>query len=338
MPRALRGFSFGGASFDGQPDLRESRGVLLESILWWSCQWLLSLLHLVQATRRRLDRARLRWGRTLARVLRRLGGRVRGRAGPRRGGHNRTSSATEWAVLRPHVDCPHVGIRGLATLLARVEGIALSASTIHAILRRRRDDLAELEAVRRGRPRTIVVPVRMLRWGLDLTLVWVMGVVPVWVIAVVDLHSSRLLALRPVSPTSVGVVDVLEQLFEQHGRPSAVMTDNGGQFGAGRFRAALRHAGVRHLRIRPGHPWTNGKTERVFRTVKELQRFYAPVLVSLVHAREFCRDAMTFYNHCRPHSAHWGLTPDERDAGRPWQPVLRRESFFDGQLLAYRFT
>ncbi len=205
---------------------------------------------------------------------------MRGRAGPRRGGHNRTSSATEWAVLRLHVDCPHLGIRGLATLLARVEGIALSASTIHAILRRRRDDLAELEAARRQRPRTIVVPARMLRWGLDLTLVWVMGVVPVWVIAVVDLHSSHLLALRPVSPTSVGVVDVLEQLFEQHGRPSAVMTDNGGQFMAGRFRAALRRAGVRHLRIRPGHPWTNGKTERAFRTVKELQRFYAPVTLT----------------------------------------------------------
>lgn len=70
----------------------------------------------------------------------------------------------------------------LAKLLARVEGIALSPSTVRSILQRRRDDLAELESVRRQHPRTIVVPVRMLRWGVDLTLVWVLGVLPVWLI------------------------------------------------------------------------------------------------------------------------------------------------------------
>lgn len=98
------------------------------------------------------------------------------------------------------------------TLLARVEGIALSPSTVRSILQRRRDDVAELESVRRQRPRTIVVPARMLRWGIDLTLVWVLGVVPVWLIGVVDMHSSRLIALRPVTPTSAGVVAVLDAL------------------------------------------------------------------------------------------------------------------------------
>jgi len=112
------------------------------------------------------------------------------------------------------------------------------------------------------------------------------------------------------------------------------MTDNGGQFVSARFRDTLRLAGVRHLRIRPGHPWTNGKTERVFRTAKELG-FRARVLISLEHVRSFCADVIEYYNHCRPHSAHWGLTPDERDCGKP---VLRRQAFFEGQLLAYRFT
>ncbi len=311
---------------------------LFEDLLWWSCQWLLALLHLVQATRRRLVRAQLRWRHQVDTLLRRLGGTRGAPPGPRRGGHNRTSSAVEWCVLRLHVECPHVGIRGLVALLARVEGVAMSASTVHAILRRRRHDVAELEAARRQRPRTIVVPARMSRWGLDLTLVWVLGGLPVWVLGVVDLHSSRLVALRPVEPTSAGVVAVVEELFLKHGHPSEVMTDNGGQFVANHFREAMGRAGVRHLRIRPGHPWTNGKTERVFRTVKELQRFYAPTLVSLAHVRDFCCEAMEYYNHCRPHSAHWGLTPDERDSGKLWQPVIRRQAFFDGQLLAYRFT
>ena len=44
----------------------------------------------------------------------------------------------------------------LATLLARVEGIALSASTVRSILQRRRHDVTELESVRRHPPRTAV--------------------------------------------------------------------------------------------------------------------------------------------------------------------------------------
>ncbi|MER2563216.1 MAG: DDE-type integrase/transposase/recombinase [Myxococcaceae bacterium] len=194
-------------------------------------------------------------------------------------------------MLRLHVDCPHLGIRGLATLLARVEGISLSPSTVRSILRRRRHDVAELESVRRERPRTIVVPERMLRWGIDLTLVWVLGLVPVWLISVVDMHSSRLIALRPVEPTSEGVVAVLKELFREQGHPSAVMTDNGGQFVAAEFRHALGVAGVRHLRIRPGHPWTNGKTERVFRTMKELQR---STRLSSCPSSMFGRSAPTF--------------------------------------------
>lgn len=113
------------------------------------------------------------------------------------------------------------------------------------------------------------------------------------------------------------------------------MTDNGRQFVAATFRVALRIAGVRHIRIRPDHPWTNGKTETVFRTAKELG-FCAPVLISLEHVRSFCADVIDC--HCRPHSAHWGQRADKRDCGKPWQPVLRRQAFFEDQLLAYRFT
>lgn len=72
--------------------------------------------------------------------------------------------------------------------------------------------------------------------------------------------------------------------------------------------------------------------------MKELQPFYAPVLVSFAHVRSFCADVIAYYSHCRPHSAHWGLTPDERDSGKPCQPVLCRRTFFEGQLHAFRFT
>ncbi|MEW5741836.1 MAG: integrase core domain-containing protein [Myxococcota bacterium] len=167
----------------------------------------------------------------------------------------------------------------------------------------------------------------LLRWILVVTLVWVLGVV--------DFQSSRLSAVRP---TGAAIVSALERVFRVEGTPGVIVTDNGGQFLSADFREGLRRAGVKHRRIRPGHPWTNGRVERLFRTFKELQRFYAPVLVSLAHLEAVCRDFSVFYNHCRPHTSFEGRTPAEVDRGLAHQPVLGRAVLFDGQLYAYRFT
>ena len=47
----------------------------------------------------------------------------------------------------------------------------------------------------------------------------------------------------------------------------AVMTDNGSCYVAHAHRGALRELGLRHLRIRPGRPRTNGKAERFIQTL-----------------------------------------------------------------------
>lgn len=51
--------------------------------------------------------------------------------------------------------------------------------------------------------------------------------------------------------------------FATHGvKIRAVMTDNGPCYKAHEHRAAVRELGLRHLRIRPYRPRTNGKAER----------------------------------------------------------------------------
>ncbi len=45
-------------------------------------------------------------------------------------------------------------------------------------------------------------------------------------------------------------------------------TDRGKEF-AGQFSALLQENNVRHVLIRPLSPWTNGRAERMVRTVKE---------------------------------------------------------------------
>lgn len=92
---------------------------LLESVLWWACQWSPPFTSCrpsgVGWTEHDSGGGNV-WQVCCVDLV----------ADVEAGGHNRSSSAVEWAVLRLHVDCPHLGLRGLATLLGRVEGISMS--------------------------------------------------------------------------------------------------------------------------------------------------------------------------------------------------------------------
>ena len=61
---------------------------------------------------------------------------------------------------------------------------------------------------------------------------------------------------------------MLSVAFAKHGKPTRVLTDNGGAFITDTTSVFLGGAGVRHSGIRPGHAWTNGRIERLFRTLK----------------------------------------------------------------------
>ena len=60
---------------------------------------------------------------------------------------------------------------------------------------------------------------------------------------------------------------LLKRVLGPYGRPLQVRTDRGNEF-AGEFAALLAHHNVRHMLIRPQAPWTNGRAERMVRTVK----------------------------------------------------------------------
>jgi transposase InsO family protein len=89
-----------------------------------------------------------------------------------------------------------------------------------------------------------------------------------------------------------------------------VLTDNGSCYRSGDFAAALG-ADIAHKRTRPYRPQTNGKVERVNRTMLE----------EWAYARAYCSedervaDFSTWlhtYNHHRPHSSLKGKSPADR--------------------------
>ncbi len=152
--------------------------------------------------RDRLPVTARRWSRSLRRFVRRLFVMPPPVPPPvfrkRRRPWNRTPGHIEEQVARLHVEHPWLGSGGLRALARRVLAWNACPETVRRILLRRRDLVATLEQQRRRRPRRITVGASRPLWGLDLTLVWLLGFIPVWLIGIVDYHGSRLVGLRRI--------------------------------------------------------------------------------------------------------------------------------------------
>jgi putative transposase len=130
-----------------------------------------------------------------------------------------------------------------------------------------------------------------------------------------DAFSRFILALQilPRSDTD-GVRAVFEELFERHGLPKTIQSDNGAPFAAGRSLAGLTKLsawwislGIDVVRSRPGCPQDNGAHERMHADISiELQTQSAQ---SIRAQQRACDDWRTEFNHIRPHEALGLETP-----------------------------
>jgi transposase InsO family protein len=82
----------------------------------------------------------------------------------------------------------------------------------------------------------------------------------------------------------------------------AVMTDNGSCYTANSYRAALRDLGLKHLRIKPGRPRTNGKAERLIQTLLN-EWAYARIYGSSTERATALALYLDRYNYRRPHGS-----------------------------------
>lgn len=91
--------------------------------------------------------------------------------------------------------------------------------------------------------------------------------------------------------------------FAERGvRIQAVMTDNGSCFTAHAYVRALRELGLRHTRIRPRRPQTNGKAERFIQTMLN-EWAYNRVYGSSAERTAALPAFLERYNYRRPHGA-----------------------------------
>lgn len=114
-------------------------------------------------------------------------------------------------------------------------------------------------------------------------------------------YNVALVKLKQVT-TSV-VTHILDGLIKQHGKPKQILTDNGSAYGLkskhSKFDRWCRRRGIHHIRTKVHSPTTNGKVERLFKTMDDELQFCNYDL-ELFRLR---------YNHFRPHSSLKGKTP-----------------------------
>lgn len=132
-----------------------------------------------------------------------------------------------------------------------------------------------------------------------------------------DAYSRYLLCVRPLADAcSETVRRQFLLLFEQHGLPQAIRSDNGSPFasynaplGLSRLSAWWVALGINLDRTDPGHPEQNGSHERMHRDLAaEVQYAQSGSLSELLEALELWRQS---YNQARPHEALGMKTPAE---------------------------
>jgi transposase InsO family protein len=100
--------------------------------------------------------------------------------------------------------------------------------------------------------------------------------------------------------------------FAERGvRVQAVMSDNGAAYVAHEYRRCLEQLGLRHLRIRPGRPRTNGKAERFIQTLLN-EWAYARIYGDSDERTAALPAFLRRYNYERPHGSLAHQAPASR--------------------------
>ena len=87
---------------------------------------------------------------------------------------------------------------------------------------------------------------------------------------VVDNYSKFPVVKKMTTTTSKSVIKLMKSIFDEHGLPVKVISDNGPQYSSDEFLRFARDYNFTHVTSSPHHPQSNGLVERNVRTIKSL--------------------------------------------------------------------
>lgn len=131
------------------------------------------------------------------------------------------------------------------------------------------------------------------------------------VLTVVDEFTRLALAVHGARSITAGVVKrVLKVLFEEHGAPAVIRSDNGSEFVASEVVDWLEEVGTATFHIEPGKPWQNGFCESFNGRLRD-ECLNEEDFWSIAHARVLLERFRIEYNTEHLHSSLGYLTPAE---------------------------
>ena len=74
------------------------------------------------------------------------------------------------------------------------------------------------------------------------------------------------------STTTEKTLDDLRTLFAAYGLPEQLVSDNGPQFTSVEFERCMKLNGIKHIKVAPYHPSSNGAAERCVQTFKHAMK------------------------------------------------------------------
>jgi transposase InsO family protein len=220
------------------------------------------------------------------------------------------------AIVNYHGEHPRVGYRALTYMMLDEDVVAVSPTTTYRVLKN-----AGLlnrwngKVSRKGRG--FVQPLGPHEhWHLDVSYLNICGTF-YYFVGILDGYSRYIVHwdIRE-SMTELDVELVLQRARELHPKATPrIISDNGPQFISKDFKVFIRLSGMSHVRTSPHYPQSNGKLERLHRTLKtECIRPKTPL--SLEDAKRLVGQFIQTYNHQRLHSAIGFVTPYDKLIGR----------------------
>ncbi len=105
-------------------------------------------------------------------------------------------------------------------------------------------------------------------WAMDVFRTRLLGFIPIYLCIILDDYSRAILGFSVgFFPTVQWVISCLKEAIERYGRPLSILTDNGSCFQK-QFEVFLATLSIAHKRCSIGHPQTNGKVERLWKSLK----------------------------------------------------------------------
>ena len=224
----------------------------------------------------------------------------------------------EAAIVDARKRRPHWGPKKLRAVLAQAHPhVALpSESTFAAVFKRN-----GLVKPRRRRTKTTPYTAPLAHatrpnalWSIDFKGDFALGRTRCYPLTVTDAYSRYVIACVAMTNTrGTPVRRALERIFDEHGLPDAIRSDNGSPFaakgvaGLSRLSVWWHKLGIRHERIDPGHPEQNGRHERMH---FDLERVIRENVITKLAVAQRLFDAVRYeFNFERPHEALAQRTP-----------------------------